>query len=443
MIPPVRAFWKQIGIAVAALLAAGGIAFSVRRTADGMSPAALLPVEKTVALLVPHKPDDVAFFARWLPTQAPLPTIEAGSTLAIVRHANRGGWILFRPSPSGQGEPFVMTASDPSLLGLLGQDDATLADDDGFRALHADLPPDAGWAYVGRRESALLDGWLAGGPAVLTVETDRVTLRVPDRIDGSAATTALREPAGDRPIFSAWIADWEDMAQHLEGLAGEQASLLTATMAQSLLSPLFGPDVSLRHDVLPMIDAGGEVRLETISGTTLFTLAGTAGSADEASEGIERLRASFRTSAGGSRRERRDFEGGFKMDWLRADDSAVDERRVELEGWDVLEQSRPGGPKLATAISGKRFVIANDLDAAITGASGSPIDTVGGGIGFSDGRVAGGTIDPASLRRLADNLFPDGPELPFEAVFGERGVSWSLDDDGRRLTLELQAAAAR
>lgn len=433
---------KQIGIAGATLVVVGivaGVLWSASDRQGTSSPADVLPSQGTVALFAVQGKEEAQMFHKWFPLLQTPPEITGKSWIAVMEQGRRRGWLLLRPTPDGSTEPFIITASDSFLLPV-AQEGTRLSSDDAFRDVAPDM--DGSWAYLapGSASKGILSGWIKTPQAAsVSLLPEGITLKVRD--DGrvrsaSAAPTSILEAE----VFSFFSGDWAAVGQHLTSHTGEQAPLLWLALTQAMLQPLFGNELSFRHDLLPLLQNDGEVHIAAGSGGQMrFAFVGNAASSDEAAKVVEQLRGIYRSGSPAMQRERREFEGGFVMDWLRGDTTTLRETEVQhTGGWKALLQSRSEGSlPLVTALAGKRFLLTNDPELSYEslqrGEVGSPA--------LNAQKAANGLMDPPALKALLALLFPSNPPLlPFAEVLDKQNsIEWSLDDDGRRITLGLRA----
>lgn len=429
---------KQVGIAIAAFVvvaAASAAVWFLRDTgALSPSPADVLPANTVRGLFSVRGQEDLNRFAGWFGLSSSLPTTAEPSWVALVSGA-KPGWLLFRPTPNGSAEPYLITASDPSLLGLLQQKGEKLGNDDAF----VDVQPDAdapAWAYLAPAQTprTLLGGWLKTPAAMsVSVSPDSVALQLRDAVHVGGKVYGVRTGKHDLSVAAG---DWAGVAAQLRPHLGDEPALLGRTAMETVLDPLFGDALSPAYDLLPLLEDGGALHLDTGSGGTLQLLLTGSATSDAAAESIlERVREGFAGAKGSVSRDRRTFEGEFAMDWLRADGGGIQERTERIGGWEITWQERDG-LILGTGHAGKRIVVADSetgLRAALTEASTE--DAVLGG-----GNTAAGEADLRTLNTLLQNWFgTNAPSLPFAQLFGGKRVQWSIDDDRRRILIEFRA----
>jgi hypothetical protein len=440
--PPVQPYIKQIGIAGGTLAVVGIVAAALWSSNNGgshFSPADVLPSQGTVALFAVQGKEDAAMFHAWFPLLQTPPEVTGPSWIAVMEQGRRRGWLLLRPTPEGSAEPFIITASDSFLLPL-SQEGQRLSSDDAFRDVAPEM--DGSWAYLapGGAAKGILGGWIKTPAAVsLSLTPEGITLRLRDdeRVRSATATPGSVLEAEALSFFSG---NWTAVGTHLTSHTGEEPQLLWLALTQAMLQPLFGTELSFRHNLLPLLQNDGEVHIATGSGGQVrFALVGNAPSSDEAAKMVEQLRITYRSGSPAMQRERRDFEGGFAMDWLRGDTTTLQETEIEQEGgWKALLQSRSDGSHpLVTASAGKRFLLTNDPKLSYEKLQHGE---VAAGPALNTQKAASGLIDPVGLKALFASLFPSNPPvLPFaELLEQQKSIEWSLDDDGRRITLTLR-----
>lgn len=435
---------KQIGMAGAALAAMGAVgaaAWALSGAVTVRTPADMLPADRTVALFAVRGKEDLAAFARWFPSAVAYPDVSEPAWVASVEADRRKGWLLFRATPEGSTEPYLITASDQALLTLTSAGGESVAASDAYEDVRPDADA-ASWAYLapGSAENGVLGGWLRT-PSALSVSRMEagLTLRIRDDERSESGLGALTHSPLRRTAFSFSAKDWKMLGAQLSRHVSGEPRLTGRALMETAMEPLFGSEISPEHDLLPLLRDGGQLHVAAGTGGVLrFALSGTADSSQDAEAAIQTLRAAFRTARPSVRREQRTFEGGFAMDWMRADADALDETEKAAGGWDGLLQRRSGGQTLATAVSGARFLISNDasvLDAAAAGGEAVPA----GGTAFDGGATAAGTLDPAGLRAILAAVFPSAPPaLPFGDALGAAPMAWTADDDGRRITLRFR-----
>ena len=156
---------------------------------------------------------------------------------------------------------------------------------------------------------------------------------------------------------------------------------------------LLGEDLSLRHELLPLLHDPFAFSWKTVSGGSLWLLQG---SADRSllPERLDRLHASFRNTLNRHILQERVFPErpagvgrGFRSAILGEDNAPLKETNGTTAGWNVRTASK-GRQELATALRGHRFAVSTDgewLLRAIRGVNiaerlPSPTEMLGGGL---------------------------------------------------------------
>ncbi len=195
-------------------------------------------------------------------------------------------------------------------------------------------------------------------------------------------------------------------------------------MLGASINARFGPDVSPRYDLLPLMDKGMRIETGTASGASVFLLSGTS-SVQDSTAIISRLHASVRQGGSATERITQKTTDGFLIDAI-VPAVAADTVTENRGGWTVSVTG-----SFRTAIRGDNVIIGNDrrtFEAALSQtATALPVGT-----------VAEGTVGTQTLSMLTLHL---APTMPIGSLFSllpsSERIDWNLSAANGLWTLSL------
>lgn len=427
--------------ALSALLAAGvTVLVLVPHAEPPPSPADLLPARSTLLYAEVRAQEDLPVLRGIFPVLRELPDMRDAVAVAVVADAaGKPGWIAFRAAPEGQADPFIVTAVRPELLDLLHAD-SPLSDAEPFRTLWSQDAIQTQAYATSASQAGFAAGWLrVDTPWNCAIAPRSVRCVTPvSGLHGTQAPSAPRVPG------AAFVASAADVRAVLRALgdAGTPALRLVAdALLRGKAEDVFGPDVSIEEDLIPLLERDATLILAEGSGGLLAGLTGGAEDSAQAQALLETLERGHRTSGLAAMREHLAFENGHALDAMRATDASVEAREETRDGWMTrfLRRSRTEQP-IALARRDRRLVITDaPLLSFLRSFPALPAVDTQQGFGRE---IAAGSYDPATLTRLLARLFPDAsslPPAPLADLPWTNGLQWSARLEAGRMAVVLEA----
>jgi len=414
-------------------------------------PEDILPEKGTVAVFFRPTETSLRRFEPWLPGLArwtpdaamqvlalvDLPRGGQGSVAFIRRSVNQEHTALDDALARDVG-PFTVRVSSPDLWPLLTGASARLGRSKSFRALARGENNENPWAFLASR---VLPHPVTTGDLIFRnlVLTDVQSIMITTTATGTTAMEIYAEHAvwddlPSMPSSTPLPLTFFSFAVPLPATVYTQ--LLAAlprterTIAESLIltwiADVFGNDVSLETDLLPLVSREGSLSLvRTASGGTAFLLRGE-GKRSDATPVLSRLHDSVRAGFSTTRMTRHVLDKGrFVSTNLRDDTTLIQETDRNIGSWHIRTTTHAGdGRGLATAASDASVLISNDpsvLEQALH-ATGSALPAL---------TRATGTLQRTKMSGLPGLLLSPSPLLPEGTAY----VDWSLSRRGSVTTI--------
>ena len=414
-------------------------------------PEDILPEKETVAVF--FRPTEVQMrrLEPWLPMLAQW-TTDAPQVLAIVDLPRGGqGSVAFirrqsgvsKPLPSPDAfthevGPYYIRVSSPELWPLLAESSARLDRSKPFRILSQNKTGDRPWVFLARR---VLPHPVFAGDLIFQnlVFAEAEAVSIVATASGSVTTEVFAQHAlwDDLPTLSSAVLPPRGHFAFSVGLPTTCLSQMLASLpraehaiAESLLltwiQDIFGEDVSMETDLLPLVSREGSLSLaRTASGGLSFLLQGEGKEADS-SLLLTRLHNSVRAELSTARISQHILDKGrFINRNLRNDTSLIRETERDAGPWHIRTTTHAGdGLGLVSALNGYRVFLSNDEGTLVQALNAT-------GASFPAFTSAAGTMELAIIPGLPGFLHPPSPLLPDRMT----QLDWTLSRRGSVTTI--------
>ncbi len=217
---------------------------------------------------------------------------------------------------------------------------------------------------------------------------------------------SLAEPSATLIELLAHLPD--DRRRIAEGILGQRAA------------DAFGDNVSLAHDVLPLLATPGVVHLRTSDGTPSFLLEARSPGSD-AGQRLAFLHESLSRDLGSVSVLEREFEGGHNARILRHEQDAARTEDEKRPGWTVrITRDGGGTPRLLSALGNGKLLLSNDVAWFDALTSGDPVPETSAPRTLLRGAQGAGVIDASLLR----SVLPEGSRSPAALAMDGHDGSW-------------------
>ncbi len=404
-----------------------------------------LPENETVAYWAHATQEDLLPYTDWFPVLKEVP-FPGQFDLALLMGADQKmSWVMDNGVDS-------FKASAPEAMLLLGRKDTqSLLGSATHAALAQDIADDdtrvylsLRWMHAGDDDGVTrLIGALRPGEAthaLITMSPDRkrtLRLHYSDSRNalGASAETSLVAlvPAADVTLSLALPRETllellshlpDDTRRVTEGILGRRAA------------DAFGEDVSLAHDVLPLLASPGVLYIRSHSGAISFLLDSRHPDGD-AGRRLTFLHESLERGLGSFSVLEREFENGHSARILRHEQQAARTEDEKFRNWTV-RITRDGGDamRLLSALGNGRLLLSNDPAWFDAFTEASPIPGVPAPRTLLRGAQGAGVIDASLLR----SVLPEGSRsLAALAMDGHDGSwIWTAEATENVLALTLK-----
>ncbi|MDD5623423.1 MAG: hypothetical protein PHI23_01795 [Candidatus Peribacteraceae bacterium] len=465
---------RAIGIVTLALLGSACLLILVIITMRSMEAYTrkaedYLPAQETVALFSHTEQATLERFALWLPLTTPLPVTSENDLVALVDLPGREhGTVIFHrrsdgPTPAAEDRwwwkdlgPFAVGSSTQKVYPLLTATENRLGKSATFSALSALREHDTTWTYLVAEplppptslgdhllQAALLSGVTHFGITTAGNGDMRIDLFGSSQKSEEPITPRLRLPfpATFLSLTASRIGErWKDMTETL----GRARALTAESSLITIISSLFGEDVSFREDLLPLLAPTSTLHLgRTASGNTVFLIEGTVREETDLPHLIERIHSSFASSLKTTKIVTRSFDKGrFTSRNIRVDTNLLHETTDMLNGWQIRTTAGGDDASFTTAMKGTMILLSNAPEAVkqITREEESLLTLPMSSSLLSPRITAGGFLHLPAIqlffgRETPSLLRAPSPFLPQ----GSDGLLWSLEEGEKEVrTLRLQ-----
>ena len=378
------------------------------------------------------------------------------AAIAIVRLDDETlSTVIFdRVTPQPEDEvtimgPFKVTVSDARVTELLGFKDARLARHTSYELLSAGRKPADQWAYFASGSlpppSSLPQNLFA---ALLQTDLRAAVLTLtPAGCEVRVAGTAWPAIVSASPLFAnamsgtlaiVRIADpaalWNVLTEHLDR---PNLSLVRGSLEYAV-AQFFGPEVSVREDILPLLTNATTVVLTQTSSGTAVAVTGALPALQELTQRLSILRDAFSSAVPPILATTQPLKRGFTFTSLRTDPSMASRKRTSQGWWEVERSFRGDMQEFLTARSTVSFVLSTNsalLTDLLERDENRSLPTAGHGR-----LLMGGVLNLTDLRKLlaesAPALLEESPPLllPLPST---RSIVWSIEATDSVTTLTV------
>ncbi len=355
-----------------------------------MEPQDILPADHTVLLL--HHPDAMTIGA-WgalFPSLAQISSTDADA-IAVVRDASgmQDVWLFVRVTSRNDGGCImgkyrILSAKGTLCPDTLATGTKTLHEERGYKGLGK--TPKGSWVFLRRdalSEAPVFYGRIMESSVLSSASHIRIVQEEGDSIitlwpvAPPSHTYDLPDLSVRNAIFSLGTGNLKDAVERvLSGL-----SIPDRLTARGLLltrsASLFGPDISLEHHLLPLLQENVTFAvLQTASGSRVF-IGGSAGTTSHARNAADALHTAFRLRHPDTAIVERTFDKRFALRTMQVSEERISEESGTIHDWNVrITRDSEDGRLLITALQGRAVRISDSAElvlASLAGEAGIPI----------------------------------------------------------------------
>ncbi len=406
-----------IGTAATAIVAVLGMAVLLLNQI-GPGPAALLPAERTLALVANIHPEERSRLQVTMPWMQTLPDLNAQTPVAAYVRNPDGtiGWVTF--NANGQSSTTVR-----------GDGERALTDDDAFRPLSSTYEPGSSWIFARFPDVSMN---IAGinppqEPMSLTIGTG--SLQIAWEQNGPSLPSLSSAPAmsDESTVISMDAGNLATILTKAAEMLSDTQRLALESVLRGWSSRLFGPEISPQYDLLTLTDAPASLTLTNLSGGSLAAILST-NIDEDADKTVARLHRAVRSATAESERMQRTFDTSFNVDILMQREPAVSSGSVS-GGWTLDNTvTRDDDSGFFSALKGEQVVLStnnNLIQQFLHARRLSP----------EPGTIARGSFSVPALSAVLNRI---GLSMNLPALFpGSAQIDWQLMRKGNLHVLQI------
>ena len=254
------------------------------------TPAQFLPAPQTVALFTNPTDATVAAWSVYFPVLKTVPFSKNTIAVAFVKLPDGSlAGVKFDPPDIVSSRPFTITLSSPAAATLLDNISDPLSKNAVFRFLSPDKAETRPWAFVRFGEIALdasvpLSHLLTPDRPVLLLQTPRgieLSFSAQSSEEFLPALTMQSDKLFDTPLFVLQASRPGAVLHATAHILKQEPSFVIESVLKTLLSSWFGPSLSMRYDLLPLLNnesslqVGKDGKTQTLTFVLIGSLRGT------------------------------------------------------------------------------------------------------------------------------------------------------------------------
>ena len=353
------------------------------------SAASYLPAESTLAVLHHPTAEDLEMFASWFPELSTGPGAESADAIALLTLSGPEHIPVFFVREQGRepenkasvslGAYRVTSPSEKVLQELAAGTTAPLSEDTAYKELSSGRERSSSWLFARRQllpetdklPQQILEALLfQKGEALAIAQTEDGTRSI--TLYGEQSTleegTVLPAPILENDILSFNLREGQHIWQQaFGGLQRENQDILSGTLEHLLWSG-FGDTVSMKYDILPLMEHHIAVRLtQNNSGGLLVLVRGETQDEKLLAMVTERLHEGIRLYLPKTKVTNYTFSNLFSTQNIHSDHSALYEELYMQDEWQIRSmQEVESTTGLFTAVKRGAFIIANTKDGLLS-----------------------------------------------------------------------------
>jgi hypothetical protein len=370
------------------VLAAGVVFFLLPEEQD---PSSVLASTEVMVLIHSATEEHVASYNDLFPALRDAPGGTPESTLALVQHGDEVAWILFEPRKNraeslvhggALGAPWQIQSSSSNPEALLVKE-GTLSSLDTYAQLSSLPPPHTSWAYMDAKRltensASGIDGMLnllaKDSPTIVVWKSGKewhigfgASLQIASALPPLSRTPGTFGMALANPIQAI------DYAKHL---LPPSSSFILEGLARSYAKQWLGSEVSLEHDLAPLLPGAVAMLGEkTSTGSLSIAVVAYLPQTKDHSAALDTLAKRFRATLPQGTVRKFTVDKGFTSTILYPDANASGERTENLQGsaFTVLE-SKESVRTLVYGMRNQQVMIGSRLSLIKQFVMGEPIE---------------------------------------------------------------------
>ncbi|HVW66929.1 MAG TPA: hypothetical protein VHA78_04350 [Candidatus Peribacteraceae bacterium] len=432
-----------LGITAAIVVIAGIVAAWILLPRPQIDAAMQLPASKTLALFQNVNRTTIRPFVSSFPILDGVPLTDSPVSIAILRTQTGGelGWaVLTRTTNADQ--PFTIRASSSDIQTLLLHVTDPLNRSYTYSQLLPDEPKNP-WAYLRFPDiqpspaSPAATLLTISRPASVALMADGLSIRT---LASSAESRLESLPAAPKDVFShpLFIAEMQDLgnvALDASTLLHPDATAVSQSVLRSALASLFGPSISPRYDMVPLLRGPTTLQVAAGTGTHLRVVIEGNTTDRDGSMKLDHLIQLFTNTLTPVTRDVQTFDNKFTFEDVRQDPSLISDATATDGTWTVrtITQTQTHST-LLVATRGGDFVLSNDQAAFEKTIHASSPD-----FPAMEPAPAGlGLIQSDALSALLTRSIPTVWNDQHIASGTGGYLKWKLSREGQRLTVVIK-----